>query len=998
MTLSKTKIIFFFVTIFLLGWMLYPNKLFLAYVYEGQSKLAKAEGYYLRHLEKRPHSKLAVMRLANLYHRMAAPEKALPILDKLYNHRKNDWDLAMYYLSYVQDTNDAEATYKLTRTLANNFIDDKKIAPIKIEELLDSAYQHALWTQKYDDAYKILADIIRISKRPDDYIYDMTLLDRGFKRTGHLIKLLNGQFKKNPANHDIIHELAAIYLVTKDYNQAKKIINHGLTLDNKNPEFLKLAIDIHERSGDIKTAIKLAQTLISVGSLHKDDLTEQTRRLARLHAANGEKTIAVNIYKSLLKEDRTDPQNWHDLIDYLQTIKNQGEFLDYLSSYTNEFPDDIKYLKILMDTCLYDLMDYSRLDLYLDGLTKEPRITFALDVAYGLINQNNRPLAQIWLDRIDTLFKGNRVVLDLKIDNLIALKQYKQALGLIENYLYHHQNDKEMILLAIQIYMEQAGASDIERLLDQLVRVDGANAQTLVFAAKELYYMGAANKAENYIKQAIKLNSSIENWHWLTEISYALSQKKQTRRAAEHVIALFHKIRTPTLEDHRLWFKARGRFKFTKYLTRDYNRAIKDHPDHIPLRYDFIDLLLENKKTSAAESEISRFADDFPGLSKEIRPYKARLAMLKNDWGQAFPMLEALIKEQPHSVYLKQDLATTYAKLGEWPAALDLLESIKIKTAKNDTITQTIRALRDLHDYRTYAEYLFADFGRDEIMSITTGFRGHVSKKFMLSADIHAFKAGVSALNNTQFSGKAFVSLTSHHLTDIVLKLGAGAGISEARKTPSLSLDIGYEPLDNLALNLQTSLRDLRTDIPTAISAGVLEDTASLEFNFTPVDRVLFYAKYDFNRSYLKTGAYSIEHTLEPRIGFVLLKKPYLTAGYQFTWSKISNHNGFFNSVALIPEMNAHYFTLNLSHDLLHNLALSTNFFIGEDFKRDLRLFKGDLFGGGVGLKWRVHPSFIIESSYAYGRETLSGIAGDYHQWTINLTGYWGSHNNNKPR
>jgi len=111
--------------------------------------------------------------------------------------------------------------------------------------------------------------------------------------------------------------------------------------------------------------------------------------------------------------------------------------------------------------------------------------------------------------------------------------------------------------------------------------------------------------------------------------------------------------------------------------------------------------------------------------------------------------------------------------------------------------------------------------------------------------------------------------------------------------------------------------------------------------------------------------------------------------GYQFSFTHRTNNNGYFNSVPLTPDIRAHYLTAFFNNEITDDILIENNAFIGEDTKRNLHLFKGDLWGVGSRVKWNVNNWFYVNSSYNFGRETISGITGDNHQLQINITGHW---------
>lgn len=990
MNLSKTKIAVFFATIIVLIWFLYPREFFLAYIYEGQGELTQAEAYYLKYLKKSPHSKFATLRLANLYSRMARPEKAIPLVKRLYEYRPHDWELAGIYLDYLRDNHWDEALYQAQLAVAENFMDRPRFPRAWIEHLLYEALQYATWQQNYDDAYDILLKLVKVARDPASFVYEISMLDRGLKRTDRLLKYLTQRLKEDPKDTDSRLELASLYMVKGELKKARVIVREGRRYEPENTSLLKLSIEINTRLGDLKRAIKQAKTLVSLKTLAAGEKPLILKQLAYLYRRNNKDKEALGIFEHLLKAAPSDIQLWRDKIDVLTKLNERGALIRTLKEFIGRFDqDNAEEVKTLAHLYLYDEKDSARLPFYLSYVRNSGDWVFALDVASQLIEFKLKQQAENWLAQITTLFPGNRKLLQMRLENLIDLKKHNTAFALASGWLKHHPDDKKIILLTIDILYLQGRHQEAESYLKRYAELQSQNPRALTFVARELYFLGSHHHALFYINRALGIKKTPAAWFWKMEIHHSLGDRKDYRNAAKNVIKMAEKTDDHSPNTIRMALKARGRLGLKKSVIRNYKETIAANPRAREIALDFIDLLLEEGKTDQARREIKAFSQRFPDEPGLIKPYQARLALRESDWETAVRLLKELIREQPNSLYLRRDLAEAYTRMGHWDLAIKEYERIQGRVNNNKDIVNALNELHDEHDTSIFAQYDFTDFGSQDFMKWRLGHRRYLTKNLVLLSKItlgHFNPAGTAGSTQT---GEGLVTLESRHLRYWTLGGALGAGFSERRKTPTAHLKAGFSPSDRLNLLATVDLRELRTDFPEAVTGGSLQDRARFTWDWLPWERLVVHGRYEFNRSYLANGAQSYENTIEPNLSFVVLKAPRVTVGYQLTYSRITEANGFFSQVPLVPKMTAHYITGGISHRFNAGVSGELGFFIGEDTARDLRFFKGDLWGANGSLTWRVTDWLNLKSSYNYGRETLTGIAGETHQFTINLTGHW---------
>ncbi len=213
MRLSRPKVLTFFIAIMVIGWMLYPRSLFLGYIYEGTTQLARTEALYLDFLSRNATDKFALERLSGVYDRMAEPQKATVLLKRLSEHRDKDPKSALAYLDHLERLGDEPVLYHARLDTARRFLRDKRFPRKRMLELLNGALEYARWRQYYDDTYAILNDLRAISPNPGAYDWDIEVLDLALHKSDIVLQRYRRRQLASPqdreARDDLVNALIA---------------------------------------------------------------------------------------------------------------------------------------------------------------------------------------------------------------------------------------------------------------------------------------------------------------------------------------------------------------------------------------------------------------------------------------------------------------------------------------------------------------------------------------------------------------------------------------------------------------------------------------------------------------------------------------------------------------------------------------------------------------------------------------------------------------------
>jgi tetratricopeptide (TPR) repeat protein len=987
LNLSITKIGMFFLTIFMLAWFLYPREFFLGYIYEGREELQKAEKQYSKYLENHPNSKFATLRLIEIYKKMAKPIKATLLYNNLYEHRSRDWNIAQKYLSHLEENHEYKLLLNTRLKMAQNFMNIPRFPQERVENLLALALERTLWDQDHDMAYDILVKLTKVSKRPMGYIEQMTLLDKSLKKTGRVLKTLEKRLKENPNDLQIKEELVSIYLIVGKHKKSLKILNDLLKTRPNDKGLINLKVTLYTKQKQYKSAISEIKKLQGFKNTAKEK-TALLETLANLYNKNKQHDLALATYQELLKNNKNSQQYWLSIIYLLSDDKKIDESIATLTDYLKIF-DDFERKKMLADLYLYEKKEIN-MPLFVDYIKEDADQNFALDVAYHLISKDDTVTAKTWLETIQPLFSYNKEVLSLLIDIYLNEDDFKNSLKIALKLYKLSPNDVELIQTVAQIYQLTQDHENAEIYYERLAALNPNNFDTLKIVGRELHYMGRPKKALYYLRQAMLMQKTDpETWFLISDSMYAQGEFAKSKHAALQVLKLTESKNNLPLPLAKMVLKSKGRVAFNQEVVADYNGVIGMYPKDQDLRIDFIDLLLEKRQAKLSGKQIDTFLRDFPTQAKRLKTFQFRLAVLNKNWKRSIKIGKELRNTTNDSWYVRRDMAEAYKNIGDWKSAVYEFEQIYAATGDELYTEYPLQKLRDEHNHSVTAGYEYFDFGADNFMNWNAKYSGHITRNLKLGTDFIVGYHNASSVNYSSPSFEGMASLSSYHIPYFIIGGGAGAAFNDQRKTPTFNLNTTYYRGQNLRLSANIDYRKLRTDIPQAVAAGALYDTASFNYNYIPIERLILSGEYKASRSYLPGGASSVSQNVEPGLAYVIFKEPYFNLGYQFVLNHNSNNNSFFTQVPLVSDSKVHYLTGFISHNIKNKLTLEGGFYIGEDTERDLHLFKGDLFGGSTNVTWRVNPWLKVNSSYQFSRESLASISGESHHLNFSITGNW---------
>lgn len=988
MNFSKSKILLFFVAVLALGALLYPRDLFLAFMYEGGDELARAEKYYADYLSRHPFDRFATKRLAALYGRMAQPERAAALLHDLFLRRPSDLKTARAYLAQLEEMGDQEALFLARLEVARAFRGKRGMHIEEVAQLYEDALHYALWAHEYREAYRILDELDAFRDDPEDFHLDTRgNLDRAFKRWDDVLADIAEKLKRHPDDREAARDIVNVYVAKRDFTTAKAKADALLNADPDDVFMLQARAYICSKLHLREQAIADIERILTIGGMVDSVKMSYRRDLAYLYREVGDTSKALAIFRDLLRLDPSDPDRWDDVVSLLEENKDWKGVVALLTDFLKLFPGDAPREKRLIEIYLYEFKDVYRLPLFEAYWKRHPDVVFATDVAYLLIESKWFAKAESWLERCFQTYPGEKKLLEPLVELKIKRRDLVGARDLLAAFYSRHTGDAAILSRLAEVLSlrgELRAAVDAYAALATL-KTDAA---TQLLVGEQIFFLGDAGRAIPYLVSATR--SVPDNgvaWYWLAEAQFAVGAKSEAREAFSRAADLLGRFTKKTAETERMFLKARSRLAFTQEVASAYREAIARHPKDADLRLDYLDALLESRDAGGGQNVIISFKKDFPREAKRLRSFEARLAFLNHDWERAAWYLTAILTDSPGESAVRRDLADAQIRGGHWREAMRN-EVIVVAESGNKDSVRVLKELHELHDARATLGYRFVTFGGDSFHVAEAKWGAPFGEKWRWENEVSFGEFDSLAAGRAEgVWGKSSALLTPS--SEWQVAGGVGFGGSPERVTAGPIASVTFKPREGLSFVADGALRTLRADLPVALARGTLTDTFMFRADWLPLSRLSLAARYAFERNVLPDGNVGIGNRFEPSASWVVLRKPYVSLGYEFSYSRATGA-GFLAQIPLIPESQAHYLIGFVSDDFADGRGhWESGFFWGEDTARDLHFFEGGLFGVSARADWDVTRFLTVGASYDFGRENSTLSGGMSHQFGIRLSGHW---------
>lgn len=986
MNISSKKILLFFVTTLILGWFLYPREIFMAYIHEGKSELKAAEAKYLKVIHENPDDKETRLKLTSLYERMGEPEKATVFMKDVFESRKSDWNFAVQYMDFLDRTEQHEELYKTQQKILDLF-EGKKYVPKKdYFDILETVYAAAVYRQDTQTALKFLAKQEKLFPKSTDSIENKILIFKANKKVDQLLEIYNQRLQNNPKDTNALFELWDIYMGLQNYQKAETMINALIKLEPQNTEHLMAKYSLLMKIDKKDQAFDLLKAILKLKTIN-DDLRQTTKaNMAAIYRAKGQNTQALQIYSNLYS---LNPENLEYLKEMIYTLLDLGqnkEALPYIEAYLQKEPEDLDLIKVVIETDLYERKTLAHMNLLLLYLNETSDQNIIIDVAYLMIDQKKLEEAESWMARFEGILQSNFKYIETRAVNLISLKRASQAehwLRQLFNKQPHKKDWAELLLYSLRLQNKRLEA---HHLLQSISQKNPHSANWQNFVGENYIYLSWLHHAKPHFEKSLQIKEAALPHYFLSEIYYAMGQREHFPKQAKLFLKAKH-----TLPKNLIWTKrilsTQAKLKFKKSHERQFKKLIQKHPKDAELVSMYANLLMDNRRWKKAEKVLYDHAPLTP--NSQMLTSQARLHNYQKEFETAIQEYQSTLKLEPDNIYIQNDLAQTHNQIHEWKEALKILESIFVEDRAQFFIAQNKQNIWLNHHNQISNTFHFVDQDQVSFYENTLEAKFNLSDRLQIHPEYTFGFFNDDTINHTAIAKQALIGLKSFHVNQTEFEIKAGYGETGTRRTPSFGLNANRNFQYNFSGSLNTQIRQVRRDISQAVFAQALQDEVEASFSYLPRPWWILTGTYQFRHTDLKTGERQYEQLISPTISRVLWNIPYISLGYQMSYSRADGDQSFLNSLPVIPESFAHYLNVIIRHHFTENMTAQAQAFVGEDFKRKLSLFQGELWGTSAAFQWHFTKHNYLQINYQFGQETLAGLGGENHDIKIQLLGHW---------
>jgi putative PEP-CTERM system TPR-repeat lipoprotein len=442
--------------------------------------------------------------------------------------------------------------------------------------------------QRYDEAQTAIDNILAIAPQHFAGRFNLATLFKNTNRLTEAKTLFAALVKENPQNNASVFQLALIESQTNELSSAINRLENLTLLDTKNRQAYLLLLDLYNNNQQPDKALRLVNKLVKDFPVDP----EFALKKAQLLIANNQFTEAKIQLGKLYNL-------WLDNPQKLYTVSSMQQQVEDYDGATNTLKRALGYLPqhLLLN------LEYARLNLQLDEITKAQEIAESMQKYYG-------DQASI------SLLIGDIYLAKDQLPNAYA--NYSKATKLDPSY--------QMPLVRMyELARRNVKSTEFTVLLTELVDKQPQNNWTRKLLADHLMNLGLWQEAQNHyltliddpnLNQDFSILNNLANIYMATDLTTALDYSKRALRSAGT---------NPAVQDTHGWILAKmGRFEDALVSLRQANAIDSTDP---ATRFHLAYTLAKLGRLSEAKLELET-ALASPSVFAERDDAKALLATM----------------------------------------------------------------------------------------------------------------------------------------------------------------------------------------------------------------------------------------------------------------------------------------------------------------------------------------------------------------------------------
>ncbi|MFH1653657.1 MAG: tetratricopeptide repeat protein [Pseudomonadota bacterium] len=968
MSLKSWYIALFVLLILIVGVILHPSKMREGWMLYKSAKVHEAIEKFKTILTEEPDNYRAINMLAKSLENIGETEEAGRYFEKLLTLKPSDENFkeVVRFYTWTEQPDKTKKAYE-------GWYDYRTKSGISFDD---------------EDGKQILNDL-----------YGFFLMDQKYKSA---IDVLQRQKRYKPEEIKTIdNELLILYEKSGDLNTTIALIEKVLQADSENIEALEKYMSLAKISGRGKSLEKILEKNINKNP--KD--TKEWERMIEYKTMAKEYDDADKWFKKWIKREPGNLELKKNLIEWYVGTEQQKRAMGYIEDLLAKSKiEDPYYLKMLSELYKWNDVKEKLLPIYLKEFYANPATFEDKDeLVYILLELKKYDVAKGVLTTLTEMMPKNK---EFAID-LAALYDMEgntdAAIAVIEKCA-KSTNDPAMYLDLGERYVWAGQMEKANKVFQMLIDRQYDNPSIYRYMGDIYLYQNnplAAIKAYN--EYSAKNPLDYYPHYRLGEYYISMNEKKKSEGELKTALDLMYReeIEKGATRDDDFTFathKARiyallGQKELSDEL---FGKLIKAHPDNIDIANQYIETLIDTKRLSEAHDLASDYRKRFPYDVVLINNI-ARIYITKQEYKKARQELEPLLERFPNDSRLQITYASILYELGDWCRAYPMFTKFKELYPGDETVKEILGELD-----KEFKPYITA--GADGSISGSQNFSGPYARYVHPFNCQWTFEAGYTIRRDgadLPLINKRFWTLTN--VVDAMIKfkpyhsITLGAGISNQM------VDKKYYPAGNLffewkdrkfgLLQLDYSYNKILEDPVDALYYDGKMATAGLFYEKIFYERAILNASYRSNWYWVNSSKtpqnigndFGRDDNINASLRFIILKRPEIRLGYEFTYGKLHIKNNYLSIIPLIEETEQHDITTEIYHEWNKWISTYVGGFVGEDRKRNLTLSGLDLYGFNISNRLKLSERLEIFGDYTYSSESLTDETGRFQYFNLGV-------------
>ncbi|MFH1873890.1 MAG: tetratricopeptide repeat protein [Pseudomonadota bacterium] len=840
-------------------------------------------------------------------------------------------------------------------------------------------------------------------------------------------RTINKKDFKDDDGRDLLIDLYSYYLTDQQYKEAIDVLKKRRKL-GKNPEDVN-NIDGHlmqlfEKTGDLDTTIALLEKILKVDSHNREALDKYTS----LAAISGKKT---NIERILAKNIDDNPNNleaWDELIDFQTKEKDyegantafekmlarfpanselEEKYIDwflgteqhkgaitFLEQRLQEDPENIYYRDNLIQLYEWNDMTDKVLPYYLAEFRRNPRgFAKSKEMAWILYDAGNYSVVK---DVLSNLIEIHPSDVDYAL-MLISIYDQEESPGraipIMEKLVEYNKDPKFMLDLG-ERYLWIGEIGKAEEIFNELLAMD--------YQDPSLYrYLGDINLAknnhqeaiENYEKYAALAPDDYYAHYQLGEIYFDFDSKHKARQSFKKALALIDKAPPDLTVDIA---KARMYALVGDIKTSDnlFAELEKNTPNNITVGNAYIDTLIDTNRLSLAEKVANDYRKNYSD-NYGLRSNFIRIYLTQYNYPKAEQEALSLRQDYPEDPRVELSLAEVYYAQGDWVEAMPLLEKLQKIYPENLYIQRTYDDLFARYRPQVLVGFGFTKLGSEYYYGPYARYFHPINAKWFVEADYN-FSRSTADIANFDPNYVAYTNIVNagvKYKPYYTVTLGGGLSnqLVGTSYVPAPYVLAQWDDPRYGKFNLDFIFNKILDDPVEGLYFDGRTNRLRVAYEQLFIERLFFHTGYESNWYRVnssKTGVdfgdeFGREDVAEAGVSYIILNKPQIRLGYDFSYSKLHIVNDYLALIPLIPESLRHDLILGIYYEWGKWVITDFYAFWGNDSKRDLDFTDFDLYGFNITNRVKINRRMEVAGHYEYSSESLAANVGRYHYFNV---------------